>query len=402
MNEETSLSFKPIEIFPHRSEPFSKQKNDSIYLFEEMEAYSFNAFGKFGVPNIPYILHLNNCTLYPQGFAGRTEEDSGTPLPRPWKKRPGRLIVSENNEFFHDSFFEAFLATPKIEFNVSRQWFAKLNTPTEVVDGDCVLLERATKHFGHMLLETPSRHWPDVIEGLKDEYRKMQFVAVSTHSLNASYEHWPRYLKDFLNALEVNFEDIKIVSKPAIIRSLFIPSRITVHAHQGVNHLYFDVMRRASANLAKNAQCEKGLPKKVYLTRSGSNVSNRSVQNEYLIENEFLSRGFEIIRPEELSLEQQAILINEATEIAGISGSQLHLSMFRSHPGLKVFRIAPDWHNPPWDQRAEKFTMAKVTTSIIKTEMMSSEKPQTWSLSNTHLSNLSKDIDEWLAGPAIN
>ena len=65
----------------------------------------------------------------------------------------------------------------------------------------------------------------------------------------------------------------------------------------------------------------------------------------------FNKKGFVIIYPEELSINEQINIINSAKTIAGFSGSALHLSIF-SEPGTKI-----------WIGRQEKPTNTQYSSS---------------------------------------
>jgi capsular polysaccharide biosynthesis protein len=78
--------------------------------------------------------------------------------------------------------------------------------------------------------------------------------------------------------------------------------------------------------------------RKLYVSRALSTIARplyRPVLNEDVIENEVLSRGFEIVYPETLSLQEQARVFSQAACVIGPSGSGMLNCMF-SKEGTRV------------------------------------------------------------------
>ena len=53
----------------------------------------------------------------------------------------------------------------------------------------------------------------------------------------------------------------------------------------------------------------------------------------------FAARGFDIIAPNTRSLREQVILVANATVIAGVTGSALHLALFNDNPESKLIAL---------------------------------------------------------------
>jgi len=70
-------------------------------------------------------------------------------------------------------------------------------------------------------------------------------------------------------------------------------------------------------------------------------VSNhgKNLLNEDEVESLFAARGFDIIAPETRSLREQIILVANASEIAGVTGSALHLALFNGNPESKLIAL---------------------------------------------------------------
>lgn len=76
---------------------------------------------------------------------------------------------------------------------------------------------------------------------------------------------------------------------------------------------------------------------RIYLTRRqlGDAGGRHQVINEEEIERWFQDRGFIVVAPERMPLEQQIELVRNAAVLAGLDGSALHLSVFAT-PSTQV------------------------------------------------------------------
>lgn len=86
------------------------------------------------------------------------------------------------------------------------------------------------------------------------------------------------------------------------------------------------------SEMCKVDRIVKSVPKtrKIYLSREHLNLGYRQLKNRSRIERIFKSKGFELVHPQELSIQEQVSLFNEAAIIAGEGGSGLHNSVFCS------------------------------------------------------------------------
>ena len=373
---------------------------DSVFISEISEKIEFELHTGFDATQKPYILHLNNSVLIPQAFCGPREEIKVPLAQKPWRHLPGRVLWTADNRIIRDSFYRSSLVPPRLEPLANGQWRGTLPDPKFRIDDDCVFVDLLTKHFGHMLLETPARHWPDLFDEYREAYRDLKPVATRTHGLSLETSAWPKYLTDFLKSLEISFHDIHFIDQPTSFRSLFLPSRISPYSNFGMNRSYFDLLNRSATWLRKTSglELEKSqLPNKVYLSRSELATGNRSLANEIVVEDIFRKRGFDIIHPQKLDLRTQTQIIDTATHIAGISGSQLHLGMYRGTPGLKLLRITPAHHAPPWDEMAARFTGTEITTvSFSGPSRTIANASSNWELNAENVACLTERVDAWL------
>lgn len=86
-------------------------------------------------------------------------------------------------------------------------------------------------------------------------------------------------------------------------------------------------------------------PPRIYLSRRDSNM--RLLVNEAAVEHALAARGFEIVRPEILSVRRQIQLFRGARVIVGATGAGLANAAFAS-PGACVIEVFPANFTAPW------------------------------------------------------
>jgi len=81
--------------------------------------------------------------------------------------------------------------------------------------------------------------------------------------------------------------------------------------------------------------------KKIFVSRSNSQKTSRSMFNEYLLDNFFEQKGYTVLHLEKLAFLEQISYFANATEVIGISGTNLCNLIF-CQPGTKVLEINTD------------------------------------------------------------
>ena len=196
--------------------------------------------------------------------------------------------------------------------------------------GSYVYLEIFRSHFGHFLLETMSRAWyltnlhPNVRIILHGDFQERDGEI-------------PGYVRAVLNALSIEPGRIVLADHDLLVEELIVPSPqfwLGWKASPGFCHV-FDHLRE---ELAHRGYSDGPLPKKVYLSRR--QFTRRLVGNEADAETLFASRGFHIVSPEKISFEQQVMLAGNASHLAGLAGSALHMILFNNQPGAKLIELS--------------------------------------------------------------
>ena len=122
----------------------------------------------------------------------------------------------------------------------------------------------------------------------------------------------------FLRTFGLSFDDAVFVTAPTQVDRLIIGDSPMVSKHRHAPWL-LDALDTAFPPIPPG--------RRVYLSRSRWTHSERVV-DEPRIEAQFTDAGFEIIHPQELSLEDQITLAREAEFMAGPQGTALHWSLY--------------------------------------------------------------------------
>ena len=196
-------------------------------------------------------------------------------------------------------------------YTVERKEIVELNE--DVIFGGTLM-----GHFGHFILECWSRLWY-VIQN-PDVKSKILFIT-TTHG---GYKSW---FDDFFRLMGIEENRIVYVKQPMQCRSIAVPEQSQYEALNMAKFTkeFFEPYQAIKSNV-KPADC-----KKLYLTRAEfakDGLYPRFFCNEKYYEDFFTARGFKVIAPEKLSIEEQISLVMGADEIVAIQGTLTHWAMF--------------------------------------------------------------------------
>lgn len=187
--------------------------------------------------------------------------------------------------------------------------------------------------FGHFLLETLGRFWPDLpydefdrvvlYRGPASSRRQPRLLGVEQDLLCAL--GIPPERIDYLGDQPVVFDELTVSSPPFGIKEW--ADRRLVAAHDRIGQTY-----------AAEARTRCPPVERVYLSRAKLPGRKRVAVNEHAIEELMHARGFRVVHPETLPIKEQVMLVREANAIAGCDGSALHLAAF-ARPGTRVLAL---------------------------------------------------------------
>jgi hypothetical protein len=191
----------------------------------------------------------------------------------------------------------------------------------EYRDEEVVYLGQLEEHFGHLLVDGLARWWWLV---RNPEYRgRVILVARNDTPLLAQ-------TLTLLAMIGIEQNRVVVVDSPTRFRKVVVPEQSFYRLNAVLDH-WGDVYDAISD------ACRTGSQDRVYLTRqahASSKPNNPDFGEEYFSQY-FSDRGFALVSPETLTLEEQISTITGAKEIAFVDGTLAHLALF-SRPGTKI------------------------------------------------------------------
>lgn len=216
-----------------------------------------------------------------------------------------------------------------------------------------------TFHFGHFLIEGMSRIWTT----LDKKYDKFKYVFVEKPGVKL-----PKYVYRFMNMLGIPDENIILVNKTTRFRNIVVPDQ-SVDIARYSSHKMGRIYNKISSNCLPSTNFIN--INKVYLTRTA--MGKRRTFGEEQIQNIFAKNGFTVISPEKLSLDTQIQIIKNASVVAGLAGTALHLAAFMK-PGSTLIQIKRNRMIP--DNIAVQYLINKIQdVNLVLVDGSIEEKP---------------------------
>jgi len=186
--------------------------------------------------------------------------------------------------------------------------------------------------FGHILLETLPRFWPDI------DYSGYDHLVFYPKRLETTTITRKRHIDQLVGAAGpakadfvmlanegARFEQIDIASSPVLMKDAADPR-------------FLEVFDRIADRLLVDHDPGGPLPRRIYLSRSHLPERKRQAANESTVETMMDAFGFTVLHPQEMSIPDQIAAVRTAEVVAGCDGSALHMSAF-ARPGTKVLAI---------------------------------------------------------------
>lgn len=201
----------------------------------------------------------------------------------------------------------------------------EFNSPKKL-EGRYLYLGWFAPYFGHFFTEMLIQLQAVQLMGGRDF--KILFNAEPGEAANWLNSTSP--LKDFvissLKHFSIELDDIIFIEEDVQVETLIAPTPPNVY-QRGCRKEIFPLAREIRQTVFGDAG---HTPKHIYLSRS--NFNGRRLINGEQIEALFKARGFEIIYPETLPLEEQLALAAGAEVIAGEEGSAFCAGLFANNP----------------------------------------------------------------------
>ena len=173
------------------------------------------------------------------------------------------------------------------------------------------------EQFGHFITETATTLWPQA--------ENVDGIIFHPFIFGGKIAPWHLTL---IRRLGWNVP-LMVARHGAVVEELVIPDRTFV-------------LNESAAPEAAQVWSRIASPwrphREVFLSRSELEKDSRRVLGDKRLDDLMAALGFDVLHPQQMSIEDQLNAVAEASVLAGVSGSALHLSAF-THPGTKVIEI---------------------------------------------------------------
>jgi capsular polysaccharide biosynthesis protein len=151
--------------------------------------------------------------------------------------------------------------------------------------------------------------------------------------------------KPIYNRIGTNPDNVKIFSDRAVfLREVFVSNRHNAVSTYAASPNHRVVFEEILKNIS-DSNTDKNSHKRIYLSRGAS--KNREIRNRSTLGEMLQNEGFEVVRPETLSFDDQAIMLSQAEVVVSEFGA-LMVNVVFCKPGTKVIEIIPENKNDPW------------------------------------------------------
>ncbi|GAB2474907.1 glycosyltransferase family 61 protein [Jatrophihabitans fulvus] len=192
--------------------------------------------------------------------------------------------------------------------------------PVATLDGDFFVVDPQYRaHFGHIMTELVTRLW-----GWDEAKARLPGLK----ALLVVDRGQARLERQFLRAYGIADDDVAVVRGPVRLRSVVAATPMWHNWTPQCAHP--DVVRVWDRLAAALVDPSAPVHERVFVTRPDS-ISRRRCRNARAVEELFAAHGFAVVRPETLSLGQQAGIFGRARVVAGFGGSAMFNLMYAAN-----------------------------------------------------------------------
>jgi len=210
------------------------------------------------------------------------------------------------------------------------------------------------RHFGHFLVESLGRIWAlNYVKSIDS----IVFIKRSAQAEVASFV-------EELFALIMPGMKVTYADEPTQIDELIVvrPSCGATDGTLKNTDVSASLYRALQYRVVE--KIEKDYPKKVYVSRSKLSLQQGGIIGESALEHALCEDGYEVIHPQELSIEEQLKYYSQADKIIFADGSAFHLYVLVGRPDQQTFVV---WRRVPHGSflmQAKSFLNKALNTAI--------------------------------------
>ena len=192
---------------------------------------------------------------------------------------------------------------------------------TEHFSGNWLYIGNWMGQFGHWITETLPNLWSI------DDVESLDGLVAHPFIFNNDESPWQRTLLDAAGADGLSVRVLR--GSPVTVGRLHVPTRPVVLNAFALPEAVA-VWERVGASFGQAPHPRVYLSVSAYRDGPGAKPvsASRTFSNQREVDELFRSRGFHVVAPETLSIEEQIHLVRGADVLAGWSGSALHLGAF--------------------------------------------------------------------------
>lgn len=204
--------------------------------------------------------------------------------------------------------------------------------------------------YGHAITDNLKKIW--VFQNKDIVYDEIVYIA------NWAQGSIPSYIIRLFNLSGLDITKCKQISTVTKFKAVIVPANSFVHHNK--EKYYYEIFNDVIHTIQKNISCKQSFGEKLYFARTGIKQSWHRDWGEKSIERVFRSLGYQIIRPETLSIDQQISAMLHCTHFASTEGSVAHNSIF-CKPGTMVILIKKCNIFNPWQLAINDMSRLNVT-----------------------------------------
>ena len=195
------------------------------------------------------------------------------------------------------------------------------------VGGKCVYLGLSHPVYGHAITDALKRLWYLSTEEGRSlvEDRNVDIIYLTGGNVEM-----PKWHCEILKLAGVDFSRIKHVTTTTKYSDIIIPDNSLFWDNGLLCYCeeFLNVIDSIKENVHNSSVYKSTLPLDLYFTRTALSYASDREVGEKEIESYFKSKGFSIVSPESLSIEEQISLLMKAKRFAATEGSCSHSSIF--------------------------------------------------------------------------
>lgn len=198
------------------------------------------------------------------------------------------------------------------------------------LDEELVYLGDFCEHWGHFLIEHINRLW----YAMKHPEKRCFFLLRPPYAKNMSF-HLPYVYKRLLELSGINLDNIFFVSEIYKAKCVIIPE-LSYEVYKYYSSEFLSTLNTIVSNINPTAIESYS---KIYFSRTMYKKAQNYEFGLEMIDDIFETDGYKIIYPERDTLDNQIFYINNADDIALISGTLAHNLLFRMRPLDRLYIV---------------------------------------------------------------